>query len=287
MKKLQIVLGLGAICTLFLLNSCDPATENAAPVISYDQTGPIVLDAGEIATTLTGTIDAEAGLDEVRIYSIVETSEILLETITSFSSGIITTTDDINYSFRYDVTGVTTELSIKITAVDKDAQEVSESIVIQPTEGTISSFTAILLGGQTNAEPSCLDANTGTRYSVNQSGAADVIDFVYYYGATNLATIAAPNDSSVNGEGVNALNWTNDWDPQNATLFGSTSLVFASVTYADLAGITGLADSKENELSIDDVIAFQTVDGKKGIAMVTDLTTGTSGSITINVKIQE
>jgi hypothetical protein len=286
MKKLQIALGLGAVCAMFLFNSCETTT-NPVPVISYDQTSPIVLGIGEDAVTLTGSIVAEAGLSTVKIYKTVGLSESLIETITDFGSGIVTTSDNINYDFTLGITDLTAETTIKITAIDKDAQEVSESIVIQVTEGTISSFTAILLGGQTNAEPSCLDANTGTRYSVNQSASADVIDFVYYYGATNLATIAAPNDPSVNGTGVNALNWTNDWDPQNATLFGSSSLVFATVTYAELSAITGLTDSKENELAIDDVIAFQTVDGKKGIAVVTDLTTGTSGSITLNVKIQE
>jgi hypothetical protein len=83
------------------------------------------------------------------------------------------------------------------------------------------------------------------------------------------------------------LNWTNDWDPQNATLFGSTTLDFTSVNYNDLSAISGLSASKINDLAVDDVFAFETVDGKKGLVKVTNLTTGSNGAITINVKIQD
>jgi hypothetical protein len=287
MKKLQIVLGLGAISTLFLLNSCTESTTNPAPDITFGQTSPILLGVGVNAVTLSGTIVADAGLSSVKIYKTVGLSETLIETVTDFSTGTVTTSDDINYAFVLNVIDIIAETTIKFTAIDKDDQEVSESIVIQVTEGSVNSYTAILLGGQNNAEPSCLDAHTGTRYSVNQSGHDAEIDIIYYYGSTNLATLTAPNDGSVNGDDANSLDWTNDWDPQNATKYGSTTLDFDAVNYSDLSGISGLTASKANELAVDDVYAFETADGKKGLVKVTDLVTGGAGSITINVKIQE
>ncbi len=287
MKKFNVVLGIISVGLALVLGSCGETTTNDPPVITFDATSPVVLSAGVHAVTLTGSIVAEAGLDQVKIFKVTGLSEVQLATITSFSSGEITTTDDINYDFAYLVSDITEEITIRFEATDKDDQEASQSIVIQAYVGNINSYTAILLGAQYNAEPSCLDANTGTRYSVNQSEQADVIDFVYYYGSTNLATIAAPNDETVNGTGVNALNWTNDWDPQNATLFGSTTLDFTSVNYNDLSAISGLSASKINDLAVDDVFAFETVDGKKGLVKVTNLTTGSNGAITINVKIQD
>lgn len=287
MRKMNVFFGVGAICLALLMASCGGDTVNNPPVITFDATSPIALSPGVSAVTLTGSIVSEAGLSDVKIFKVTGLSEVQLTSITSFSTGEITTTDNLNYDFTYAVTDITEEISIKFTATDKDDQVTSQSIVIQGSAGSISSFSAILLGAQTNAEPSCLDANTGTRYSVNQATQAAVIDFVYYYGSSNLATIAAPNDPSINGTGTNPLNWTNDWDPQNATLFGVTTLDFADVNYGDLSGISGLADSKMNDLAVDDIFAFQTVDGKKGLVKVTDLSTGTSGSITIHVKIQE
>jgi hypothetical protein len=280
MKKLQIVLGLGAMSALLFMNSCTDSTTNAVPEINSDQDSPVVLGTGVDNIALTGTITSEAKLDEVTVHRTVGGSTVLDTTVTSFD-------DASNYTYRFVISDITAETTIEIKAVDKDGQDASLQIVIQLTEGSINSYSAILLGAQGNAEPSCLDANTGTRYSVNQTGHDAEIDMIYYYGTTNLATLAAPNDETVNGTGASSLDWTNDWDPQNATLFGSTTLDFNDINYNDLSGISGLSASKINELAVDDVYAFQTADGKKGLVKVTDLTTGAGGTITIHIKIQE
>ena len=39
-------------------------------------------------------------------------------------------------------------------------------------------------------------------------------------------------------------------------------------------------------LTVGNTVAFETADGKKGIFKVSDLVTGSAGTITINVKIQ-
>ena len=91
MKKLNLFLGLSALSLGVLFTSCnkdeDPA---AAPVISFDQTSPVVLAAGVDSTVLTGTIKADGKLSSIKISKTVGTTESTLETITSFDEGDFT-----------------------------------------------------------------------------------------------------------------------------------------------------------------------------------------------------
>lgn len=289
MKKLNLFLGLGAIALSLFFTSCEEEV-NPAPVISYDQASPVALAAGETSAVLTGTIVAEANLSEVKLFQVTDLSEQQLATITSFTSGEITTTDDVNYNFRFEITGITEDVTIKITATDKDDQVSSKSIEITSSGAALSSFTAVLMGAQSNLTTgSYLDAETGEVYL--QSGAesnSGLIDMVYYFGSTNEATLTAPDDVTVNG-GAGNLSLCAGFSTKNATRFGASSLSsteFDAATSADVADIS-VSNSKMIQLAQGDVIEFETDGGKKGLIKVASISTGTSGSITIDVKIEQ
>ncbi len=183
-----------------------------------------------------------------------------------------------------------------LMVTDKDGLTASQSVVITVDAslagGPIDTYTAVLMGAQSNLDVgSFLDAQTGTVYLIgpatsNQSS----IDIVYYYGSQNLATLTAPDDATVGG-GAGNLALCASWTTKNGTRFGT-----ASVTAAEFENIsndiqilaqTGISNSKKTQLAVGNVLSFLTVNGKKGLIKVSAITTGDTGSITIDVKIQE
>jgi hypothetical protein len=289
MKKINLfLLGLTAVGITFF-TSCGEEEASAPPVITIDQASPVTASAGSV--TLTGEIDAEGKLDQVKLFIVTANAETQYgSAYTSFKSGDITTADDITYIFRFDVDGLTESCSVKIEATDKENQTSSKSVQVNVATGAaIDEFTAILMGAQGSTTGSTLDAHTGTVYKLADATAAD-IDILYYYGSTNKATLVAPNDATVNG-GSGDFSWTANWGTQNPTKFGMSSLSTSEFDAMDddteLAAISGLSASKVTDLGVNDVVDFITADGKKGALKVTALTAASDGTITINVKIQQ
>ena len=256
MKKLNLFLGLGAISIAMFFNSCSEDTVYPAPTVNFDQTSPVVLGVGITTATLTGSIVAEAKLESVVISKTVGSSETSLATITDFESGNVTTTDDVNYTFNYVLDGITENTTLTVKATDKDGQFASQSIDIEVTLGNpIDSYTAILMGGQSNATVgSFLDASEGDVYLIADANThSELIDVVYYYGSSNLATLTAPDDVTVNG-GAGNLSLCVGFTTKNETRFTSSSLTgseFDAIENdAEIADITGINASKMTDLSV-------------------------------------
>jgi hypothetical protein len=291
MKKLHLILGLGAISMAMLFTACSEDETHLAPSFTIDQTSPIVLDVGVTQTTITGSISAEAGLEQVTVFKITELSETQIATITDFETGQITTADDLNYTINMTVTDLTENATIKFTALDKDDQESSQSIEIEVTEGvSLNEFTTVLMGAQSNADHgSTASLTTGTVYSISGGEASDnsaSVDIVYYYGS-RLAALYSPSQSDI--QGVTLYNITS-WGTINETSLGMSDLSaseFDEVTYVsdlDNAGTPSL--DVIPELAIDNVVVFETASGKKGVFKVTDLNAGNDGTIEIQVKVE-
>jgi hypothetical protein len=183
-----------------------------------------------------------------------------------------------------------------ITVTDKNDLSVSEQFTITVEGGgdPIDEFSAILMGAQSNTTlGSYLDVSEGASGVMKQAAASSSqgsIDIVYYYGSTNTATLTAPDDETVGG-GAGNLSLCEGWTTKNATRFASSTLSASEFDDveddAPIAGLTGLSASKMTALSVGDVIAFETVDGKKGLIKVAALEATSSGTITIDVKIQQ
>ena len=295
MKRLNLfLLGLTVVGVIFF-TSCGEETTSNPPVITIDQPDPLTAIAGSVI--LTGEIVAEAKLDQVKLFIVTDNAETQYgSAYTSFSSGDITTSDNLNYIFRFDVDGLTESCAVKIEATDKENQTSSKSVDVTIAGAEINTFTAVLMGAQNNANiGSALDADAGTVYKISgdeAKAAATLVDMLYYYGTVNLATFAAPNDETVNGNaGASGFSWTSTWSVQNATKLGISTMTVGQFDAIDddmeLTAISGLTASKVTDLGVDDVVEFITAGGKKGALKVTALTATSSGTITINVKIQK
>lgn len=166
----------------------------------------------------------------------------------------------------------------------------------QPSGGDINTYTATLLGDQGNSNVGSYYATSTNSVYIyaNAASNSSMIDMVYYYGSNNLATLAAPNDPTING-GSGNLSLGTILNPQNTTIFRTTKLTasdFDAITNdATFSSFTGADLTKVPTLNVGDVIAFKTVAGKVGVIKVTKLVAGTSGvtngSITITVKVQK
>ncbi|MBN2487181.1 MAG: hypothetical protein JXB34_14500 [Bacteroidales bacterium] len=293
MKKLNyFLLGLTAFGLVFF-NSCGEETV-PAPSITIDNASPVAAVGGSV--TLTGEIVAEGKLDEVKLYFVSATAETQIgSAYTSFSSGDITSTDNLNYNFRFKIEGLTESGKIKIEATDKENQTSARMIdvtVQAATGGEISSFTAVLIGAQSNTTyGSALDADAGTVLKLAAAAdASATIDILYYYGSTNKATFVAPDDETVTGASSD-FTWTSGWATKNATKFGISTMTATEFDAmnddTELAGITGLTASKVTDQAVNDVVEFITAGGKKGAFKVSALTATNSGTVTIDVKIQK
>ena len=297
MKQTKLILGLFAIALLGFFTACedDPNTDPAPPVITLDgATGYIAGDAevnagSEFKIKVTATPNATSNakltnLSVVRTFNNVSTTAIdtALDKATSFSVEITLQAQDVVGAER-----------IVITIEDKDGETAEKVLNITYVEAPspLTSFTAVLLGAQTATQGSALDADLGQVY--NKTDAATnsaLIDIIYYYGSTNNATLTAPDDETIDGTGASSFDYAAGWATNNATRFnsnpGMTAAQFDAATDdTKLKDIETFSDSKIVQLAVDDVIAFKTAEGKKGLIKVVSIDGEGSGTITLDVKI--
>lgn len=183
-------------------------------------------------------------------------------------------------------------ISFEIT--DKAGQKASIYLDITTEEATvpISTFTMRILGSYQSTTGSSFASINGTVYTMAEAFANQpVIDFLYWYGASTLATIGSPNDpnAALVYTGPNGLpNWTT----KNDTRFKTTTITAAEFDALDdgapiIDAATGSDQTRLGTLAIGNVIAFKTVTGKHGLIKVVNIVTGAAGDITIDVKVEQ
>lgn len=284
--------------TAAFVSSCtedEPIIPN--PTLAFVQglvDGDITVNAGDtINTGVTATGETEFEKFEIYVnYDGSVNNNLVLDT------AISGTVYNQNFSFRTRTTAGTERWIFRLT--DKEGKFSEIDFTVTTTNvmgGNIDSYSARMLGSFQSAVGSFLSTGNGTVYTV--SGAdmnQGLIDLIYFYGTTNQATLAAPDDNSFGtGAGQISSLGVHNWTTKNATRFKATTVSttdFDAIS-DDLAIIdaydnnANMAESKVNMLSVDDVIAFVTSGGKKGLAKVTAITTGQAGEITIDVKVQQ
>jgi len=182
-----------------------------------------------------------------------------------------------------------------LTIKDKDGLTATQTLTITTTAltGEINSYSMKLMGAQHNSNGSSFASVDGNVYTMaNAKANANKIDWLYFYGATDLATIAAPNDAHAAQVYTDATNGLAHWPVLNATKF---KLITDAVDFNAIAddGVivtqtaTGVTETRIPSLATDKLIAFVTASGKKGIIKVESITTGDTGSMTISVKVQK
>ncbi len=290
MRKLTnyFLVALAAVSMVF--TSCEE--EDALdPTISFFSgdgliTGDATIYVGETASFKWQAEQGDANLTEFTI-------RLNNEDVPGFPN---TDIDKDQYQDTWDTTLYTAgTYTFTFIVEDKDGLTASESITVTVEDADLSlnSFTAVLMGGQSNASTgSFLDADAGEVYlSSAASGVQEDIDIVYYYGSTNNATLAAPSDETVNGTGSSSFSLTADWTTQNETTFNTNPGISADdfdamTTDATIADIS-TSVTKVTSLAADDVVVFTTAAGKKGAFKVLEVTGEGAGTIEIDVKIVE
>ena len=171
-------------------------------------------------------------------------------------------------------------------------ETVKVTVSASAAAGEINSYTTVLMGGQNNATTRSFWASTtNTVYKVADAKTnAAKVDILYFYGTTNAATLAAPDDADAATLSDLQLS---SFTTKNKTRFGVsavTSSEFSAIANdAKIATISGLTATKAAQLKVNDVIAFQTEAGKKGLILVKAIggTQGSDRTITIDVKVQK
>lgn len=181
------------------------------------------------------------------------------------------------------------------TITDKDNQTKELNFIITTVEGAgpITTFSMKIMGAQGSATGSSFASIDGSVYGGADAKAnAAKVDWLYFYGASNLATIAAPDDPDAAEIFTNETYGLQKWSVLNSTKFKSVTEVVDWDGITDDATIvalteTGVNQSKVDTLGITDILAFITVGGKKGLIRVEEITGENAGTITISVKVQQ
>jgi hypothetical protein len=300
MKRIILFLSAILISSVTLFTSCteDTTTPDLPPSISFVAgANYISADATiDISTNFTVKILVEPNVTSGKVV------ESLKVTGTFNNTLVRDTTFALNNATTMEITFVAAstvgEENLEFTAIDKDNQSAKISLKITTKEPTVTGdpinyWSEKILGSWSNTTGSSFASANGTVYTLDQAFANQaLIDYMYWWGASTSATIGAPDDANaalVFNTGDYKLD---NWTTKNATRFKTTTVTVAAFdAMTDDTDIKAIADGADQTrigtLAPDQVIAFVTVEGKKGLIKVNAITDGSDGTITIDVKVQQ
>jgi len=157
--------------------------------------------------------------------------------------------------------------------------------------GSYSSSTVKLYGQSSNAGGSSYSLKLGRDVKLDEARSQpQTIDFMYYYGTTNKATISSPKDGQITDIFSSVSGWTkrNDTKFAQVTLPTGTSVPSNEQHDTWWSSIPAEADillTKAADLKVNDVYAFK-VEGDSKIRVFVVTATGTataSGNITLRI----
>ena len=297
MKKLMLF-GLGALASIAVLTSCKK-DELAAPTVTFQNAKTIHVAASATDTVYetTITVDAPAKLETIKVFKVTESGKTTERIITDFTS---TGQHVFQYKFRAG--------KYEIEATDKESQTTSAFFTftgyIIPA-GEINSYSAKIMGAQSNKIGSFLATSTGQIYNkIDAKTNASKVDFVYSYrGGDMLAFLAAPSDTILD-KTLNVK--AESWGVYNSTKFKLSNLKsteFDAINDDSFALNAGeFVSTKVLNLNKGNVVYFKTEAGKIGVFKVTSVNLGDDndqdtnltefqkyqyGSIEIDVKVQK
>jgi len=292
----------------YVLSSA-PGTTNTAYI-----NGEIEAEEGEIIDFTITFTQGSNKLRDVLITSLIDNKTFQVLDTTGLDKGFLNLKGGKFLEWPY-TTNVGKKQE-KLTFLTRDSKENEAVFTLtikapeppEPEPGDQFIFRSIvLLGGQTNA-------TAGSFYSVNLGkvltvGAAtsqsSYVDFAYYYGSNNKATIAAPGNSDAQTISYGSTRMSS-WSTKNVTrFFKSTKLSVTDLEelndalnslWEDGMGTVdsepsdaGACKSHANELAANELVFFKTAGGIKGAFVVEKVTGTQSGSIEITLieKVEE
>lgn len=300
MKKINLLFGV-LVFAFGLFVACSPDEDAVGPSIS------LVGSGGYIATDVT-----VAPGDDLPFKWTALKGDANLKTFTIFQDGNIVplwNTIEIpnaqNASYTAEATIAAPDevgeytYSFEVTDKNDLVANVDVTVTVEETGDPIVSYSDKILGSyDNNTNGSSFASIDGTVYTMaNAKANSNKIDFVYFYGSSNGATIAAPSDADAATVYDGVTTGLATWSVRNATKFKATTITatqFDAMTndLEIIAAVSGATATKANQLQLGSVVAFETAStsanaSKKGLFKVTNVATGAAGSITISVKVQE
>jgi hypothetical protein len=189
------------------------------------------------------------------------------------------------------------EENIEFEAIDKDNQSAKISLKIttqEPAGGPIDTWTERILGSWNNPTGSSFASINGNVYNLEEAFAnQSLIDYMYWWAQSTLSpTIGSPADTNAakvfNTGNYKLENWTTKNDTKFKTTTVSAAAFDAMTDATDIIDIATGADlTRIADLAVDNVIAFVTVTNKHGLIKIKEFTTGSDGTLTIDVKVEK
>ncbi|MCX7955309.1 MAG: hypothetical protein N3A01_09020 [Bacteroidales bacterium] len=300
MKRLFLIpVVLALIASLFTNCKKDEET-GPAPTITFSPTSVQITQDTTIAFVVT--ISAE---EKIKVFKITKKVYASSTTTTNIPIGNTDYEGKTSYTYAFsqpvaisEFSGGVTKIEFEFYVSDEKDQTATKTFTVTKASGQTgtpfgahNTYTGKVLGGQSNASVgSFFSTSNGNVYTLSAATSNQaLIDIIYYYGSTNLATFAAPSDPTVNG-GSGNFDWCTNWTTKNNTKFIKvTNINFDNLSATtDISGVSfANATTKVNQLAVNDVIAFKTANNKIGFAKITDIQTGGAGTITFSVKVQQ
>jgi hypothetical protein len=294
MKRLNFfLLALASVGLLF--TSCEPTTDAVGPSLQITTGESVSASAG---STIVIAWRADAGDANMATISVLEGNTAITSGGITWDSYDIPNASNETYVDSVSV-HITAATSFTITVTDNDGLTASKTVNVTiggSSGGAISTYTQTL-GSWNEATASSFASIDGSAMTKTQVQAnATKVDFMYFYGSSNQATLAAP----ANTDAQSVYSWLSTLS-KNDTKFGTTSISatdFDAMTNDTqiLTAAASLSASKINMLAVGDVIAFKTAStsahaNKAGLVKITainggDASAGT-GTITFVVKVQQ
>lgn len=288
-----------AVAGMSLMTACsddddgdDPQPEPNKPSLQFIGSGDFTADDATVDSgeTVKFSWVAESGdneLKEVRITGGQNGGTVFDSTNLS---------DNNANSYQDEIAIVMTEIgehTYTFEVLDQNDLKTSKSITITVNQNAkLNSYDQRLMGAQNNGQYGSFYATSqdSVYFASNFEEKNDIyIDFIYYYGSNNEATIAAPADPTMS-DFTNTYG-ADEWDDRNETKYLKVSESFSSFdSEGDLqqyrSQLASSSKTKANQLSSNNVYAFLTEKGKIGALTVNNIDSQQGGFIDISVKVE-
>lgn len=276
MRKLNYLFAAMIMSTAVFVASCTKDTTETDPGPSLTLKGGAGYtsdDAAiEIGTTIkVGVIGGKSSVSGNKLthFKCVFTSNNVPTTLLDSTLNSDTFDWEIELEFNSTGTGI---ISFELT--DKGSMKTTKSFNITVQGPETKKYSNVELGSWNDAIGSFFATSEGIAYNVTQTSTVPAnqakIDFLFFKGATNLNTIASPDDADANSIADLKLNL---WTTKKQTRFNTTTITAAQF---DAIGTNyvfpnfdfGSQTTKANQLDVGDVILFKTQENKLGLIKI-------------------
>jgi len=297
MKKIQLLAGLLLITGIGIFTSCkkDSTTEDLSPSMNFVGGSGFISADANLAAGAVFQVGVNASANSTSKTKL--TNFKVVRTFNNIPYTVIDSTfSESNFNLQFTMVAYPEAGSERwtFTIKDKDGESKELAFVITTvgTASDITTFSDVVLGSYDNSTiGSSFASSTGVVYKIADAKTnAAKVDWLYYYGVTNLSTLAAPDDVAAATIFNSATNGLQTWSVRNATRFrlATEGAVWDNITTAaDIAAIAiNTTETFISQLEVGNIVVFKTAGNKLGILKIDGITAGKTGTITYTAKVQ-